>query len=294
MIRSMTGYGLAQHVEDGVSYVLELKSVNHRYLKLSVKLSEPLQYCENAIERQLRSRIARGSVTCTLRAQSEGGLNPATLDVAAMQRYVDQMSQVRLPPGIQAGLDLGAIAALPGVCRLPEPDEAARERQQQVVLELTSRALDSLSGMRQEEGDALLRDLLQSCDGIRARLAEVARRGPAVVKEYHERLKSRVQTLLQAGEFELESEGLMREVAIYADRCDISEELARLGSHLSQFAEICGRNEQVGRALDFLTQELLREANTIAAKSGDTLIAQNVVEVKRLIDRLKEQVQNVE
>ena len=294
MIRSMTGHGLAQHTEEGVVYLVELKSVNHRYLKLSVKLSEPLQYAENAIEKLLRSRIARGSVTCALRIQSEGGLNPATLDVAAMQRYVDQMVQVRLPPGIQAGLDLGAIATLPGVCRLPELDEDAREKQQQVVLKLTSLALDSLGAMRKEEGQALLRDLLQSCEGIRTRLAQVASRGPTVVNEYHERLKSRVQTLIQTSKLELESEGLMREVAIYADRCDISEELTRLGSHLDQFVEICGRNEQAGRALDFLTQELLREANTIAAKSGDTVIARNIVEVKRLIDRLKEQVQNVE
>ena len=122
----------------------------------------------------------------------------------------------------------------------------------------------------------------------------MSERAPMVVEEYHQRLKSRVASLLEAGGFELHEEGLMREVAVFAERCDITEELTRLGSHLDQFLDLCDRPEPVGRTLDFLTQELLREANTIASKSNDTAIARNVVEVKATIDRMKEQVQNVE
>jgi uncharacterized protein (TIGR00255 family) len=229
-----------------------------------------------------------------LRVHGEGEAGQAMLNLAVMQRYVDQMTQVRLPAGTEAAIELSAVAALPGVCQVPDTDETAQKRQLEVIEEVTLRAVDAFLQMRQEEGQALGRDLLQACDALRARFAEVSVRAPVVVEEYHERLKSRVAVLLQAGELELDSDGLQREVAIYAERSDISEELARLSSHVDQFVEICDRGGQVGRTLDFLTQELLREANTIAAKSGDAAIARNVIEIKQLIDRLKEQVQNVE
>jgi uncharacterized protein (TIGR00255 family) len=137
-------------------------------------------------------------------------------------------------------------------------------------------------------------DLYASLAGIRREVESVQGRAPMVVDEYHERLKARVGMLMQKGGFELQADGLMREVAIFAERCDIGEEINRLSSHLDQFVELCERGEQVGRTLDFLTQELLREANTIGSKSNDAVIARSVVTVKGLIDRLKEQVQNVE
>jgi len=148
--------------------------------------------------------------------------------------------------------------------------------------------------MRREEGQALRRDLLGSCDAIRDHLSQIAAQAPKVVDEYHQRLKTRVETLMRAGGFELEAEGLMREVAVFAERCDISEEIARLRSHLDQFTQLCDREDRVGRTLEFLSQEMLREANTVASKSNNADIARSVVEIKGLIDRLKEQVQNVE
>jgi uncharacterized protein (TIGR00255 family) len=290
----MTGYGAARSVTDGETYALELKSVNHRYLKLSIKMPELLQFAESAVEKLLRSRISRGSVTYTLRVQSEGESGTALFDAAVMQRYVDQMAAVRLPEHVQAVIDLGAIVALPGVCQVAETNEASRRRQLEVISDLTSRAITALLEMRREEGQAIHRDLLGCCEGIRTHVSEVATRAPVVVEEYHERLKSRVEALMQSGELELEKEGLMREVAIYAERSDITEEIARLNSHLDQFVEICERGVQAGRTLDFLTQELLREANTVASKGSDATVSRLVVEIKGLIDRLKEQVQNVE
>ncbi len=294
MIQSMTGYGAAEHVDGRVSYALEIRSVNHRYLKLSIKLPDHLQFLESELDKLVRSRIARGSVTCTLRVRSEGELGLRAINVPAMQEYVDQIRRVKVPEGVSAAIDLAAVALLPGVCEPPNLDEEARQHQLQIVADLTGRAIDALLDMRREEGRALHQDLFSCCDAVRARLGEIGVRAPRVVDEYHERLKSRVETLMQAGGFELEADGLMREVAIYAERCDISEEIARLISHLDQFAELCERGDQVGRTLDFVSQEMLREANTIASKSNDTLIARSVVEIKGLIDRLKEQVQNVE
>ena len=294
MIQSMTGYGTAEHAADGVSYALEIRSVNGRYLKLSIKLPELLQFAESAVEKLLKSRLARGSVTCTLRVRSEGVAGAGTISVPALQHYLDQLSKVQLPAGVQAAVDLGTLAALPGVCQPPEVDEEAQQQQLEIIEGLASRALDAVIEMRRSEGQALRGDTLDCCAAVRKELAEVTSRAPTVVDEYHERLRSRVEMLMQAGGFELEADGLMRDVAVFAERCDINEELTRLNAHLEQFAELCDREEAVGRTLDFLTQELLREANTIASKSNDAAIARSVVIIKGLIDRLKEQVQNVE
>lgn len=294
MIHSMTGYGAAERAEDDVSYALEVRSVNHRYLKLVIRLPEPLQFTEPVIEKVVRGRLARGSVSCTLRVHGEGGPAMRPIDRGVLQKYVDELSGVELPGGVQASLDLAAVALLPGVIYTPEFDDEAREHQSKLVEELTGAALDALVTMRADEGRALREVLLEGCEVIRGHLAVVAERAPGVIEEYHERLSSRVSALMQAGGFELQADGLMREVAVFAERCDISEELTRLRSHLDQFAELCDKAEPAGRTMEFLTQELLREANTIAAKSNDAVIARQVVEMKAFIDRLKEQVQNVE
>lgn len=294
MIQSMTGYGAADYVENGASYLLEIRSVNHRYLKLLIRMPEPWQFAEAAVERILRARLSRGSVTCALRVRGEDGFGLCPINLAALQGYVDQFSRVLVPEAVQATVDLSALTLLPGVMNTPELDDEVRGHQQAVVERLATRAVDELIKMRQEEGLAMRESLVECCDIIRDRLDEVAARAPKVIEEYHERLRTRVSMLMQAGGFELEAEGLMREISIYAERCDITEEVIRLTSHLDQFRELCDRKELAGRTLDFLAQELLREANTIASKSNDAPITHGIVEVKGLIDRMKEQVQNVE
>jgi uncharacterized protein (TIGR00255 family) len=207
---------------------------------------------------------------------------------------VDAVSRVSVPNTVQAVVDLSTFLSLPGVFETADLDDEGKQRERKIIEKLTDRALDALSAMRGEEGQALKHDLSRSCLAIRAEIETVRLRAPAVVGEYHERLRSRVAMLMQAGSFELEADALAREVAIYAERCDVSEEVTRLQSHLEQFLQLCERGDQVGRTLDFLTQELLREANTIASKSNDAGIARSVVEIKGRIDRLREQVQNVE
>jgi len=290
----MTGYGSAQHADGEVSYTVEIRSVNNRYAKLAIRVPDHFQFAETAIERLLRSRIVRGTVNYSLRVRTPVSAAGGAINKAALQHYVNQLGGVQLPEGITATFDLGAAAALPGVCETEEFDEEARSRQLDIIERVTHRALDALIAMRREEGGALARELADICGVIRSHLRKVEDRAPNVVEEYHARLKSRVSSLMQTGGFELESDGLMREVALYAERCDITEELTRLTSHLDQFVDLCRRDDHVGRTLDFLTQELLREANTIASKSNDAVIARSIVEVKGLIDRLREQAQNVE
>lgn len=294
MIQSMTGYGSAQDTAEGTSLVVEVRSVNNRYLKLSIKLPEHLQFAENAVDRLIRSRISRGAIDFALRVRTEGVDLAGRINGELLQRYVDLLTRVRVPPGVQTTIDLATVAELPGVCETPSLDDDSRDKLVQAIARLTEKALDALTEMRRDEGTALRADLLAACEQIEQRLAHIQERAPLVVEEYHARLKTRVEMLVKAGGYDLPEDGLLREVAIFAERCDVMEELTRLSSHLKQFRDLCDRGEQVGRTLDFLTQELLREANTIASKSNDTRISRSIVEIKGLIDRLREQVQNAE
>jgi uncharacterized protein (TIGR00255 family) len=295
MILSMTGYGDAQASVEGISYALEIRSLNNRYFKALIKLPEYLQFFESEVEKLLRTRLGRGSISCVLRVRNDGATD-YKINPGALQDYVNQICAVRLPAGVHATLDLGSVAAMPGVCQPPILDEALRRKYWEIIRGLIEEALAKLVRMRQEEGEALCADLLAHCQRTRTYLAEITTLAPRVAQDYHERLRTRVQMLLNEGaaKLELDGDALAREVAIYAERCDISEELARLASHLEQFAKFCHSKEHAGRKLDFLAQEMLREANTIGSKSNDAEIAGHVVEIKGLIDRLKEQVQNVE
>lgn len=294
MIQSMTGYGAAQTVADGTSYAVEIRCVNHRYLKLAFKLPEHLQLFESGLDKLLRKRIARGSVTCSLRVRNESGGGARPINRAALAHYIAELQATRAATPDCGTIDLATLALLPGVCEAEELSEEDKRERWPTVERLANEALDAAGQLRRNDGVGIDRDIREHVAGIRVQLDGIAERAPQVIDEYHERLRTRVERLMNNGGFELEADGLMREVAIYAERCDITEEISRLTSHLDQCIELCERGGQVGRTLDFLTQEMLREANTIASKSNDAGIARSVVEIKGLIDRVKEQVQNVE
>ena len=292
MIRSMTGYGEAQCHDGEVSYVLEVRSLNNRYFKAAVKLPEYLSVFESEVEKMLRTRLARGSVTYTLRVRNTSAEAAQEINVAALKRYIEQLNQVATTGPVR--IDLATVLALPGVCQPPEMDESRREREFAIVSKLTQEAVDRLIEMRSSEGKALRDDLLTQCGRIREHLSAVARQAPQVLEGYHHKLIQRANELLGNSKLQLELEDVRREVAVYAERCDVNEEISRLGSHLDQFARLCDSDDHAGRKLDFLAQEMLREANTIGSKANDAAIAHHVVEIKGSIDRLKEQVQNIE
>ena len=174
------------------------------------------------------------------------------------------------------------------------PDEEQSIRIKEFVLRLTAKALDKLERMREAEGVFLEADLKQHCASIHRELETIRKCSGSVTQDYAKKLRKRVDELLAEAKLKLDEQTLAREVAILADRSDISEEIARLDAHLQQFAQICQTDGQAGRRLDFLSQEMLREANTVASKAGDAEIARSVVDIKCLIERLKEQIQNVE
>jgi uncharacterized protein (TIGR00255 family) len=292
MISSMTGYGEVQCSDGDISYVLELRTVNSRYLKFTIKLPDSLSIFEPQLEQLLRTRLTRGSVAFTLRVRDSSAEAAQEVNQAAVIRYVQQLRAVLHEGPVR--VDLATLLMLPGVCQPPPIDESKRARQWEVLERLTGEALDRLMEMRRIEGRGLAEDFSRQCAAIRENLQAVAERAPTVLAEYHQRLCQRANELLAESRLQLVLDDVRREVALYAERCDINEEVARLRSHLDQFERACGVREPVGRKLDFLSQEMLREANTLGSKANDAAIAQHVIEIKGAIDRIKEQVQNVE
>lgn len=293
MILSMTGFGEAV-LEDGDSrYHLETRSVNNRYFKASIRLPDEYAFLEPEVERLVRSRLSRGSVNVYLRVHGVGAAAARPLNADAVRQYIRQLRDAGGDDG-RTSIDLAGLASLPGVIEEHELSEAERERAIGLIIGLCETALTRLVEMRRQEGRLLADDLHRHCDTIRTHLVVVAQRAPVVVDEYRRRLHARVQELIAETSVRLAEEDLVREVGIFAERSDISEEISRLESHLEQFASCITSGEPAGRKLEFITQEMLREANTMGSKSADAMMARSIIEIKGAIDRLKEQVQNAE
>ncbi|MHC4361554.1 MAG: YicC/YloC family endoribonuclease [Planctomycetota bacterium] len=290
----MTGYGEAEGEVNGVTYAVEIKAVNSRYFKSAVKLPEAVAFLEEDIERFLRQNLSRGSVNYVLRLRNVPANVLFDIDEPALRAYVERLGRIAASAEIHGALDVGGLLNLPGILVPVSPEEEAAEQIRDVVLKITQEAVDKLRQMRAKEGAALAADLEENCEAIRQDLEQIRARYPVVLQEYRNKLKRRVDELLSEVKLRLDEETLAREVAIFAEKSDISEEIARLGSHLEQFAESRPASAQAGRRLEFISQEMFREANTIASKASDSEITRCVVDIKCRIDRIKEQVQNVE
>jgi uncharacterized protein (TIGR00255 family) len=293
MIHSMTGFGDAQFEEGGQVHHIEIRSFNQRYFKASIHLPDDYAFLESEVERLLRTRMTRGSVTLRLHVRTLGSLAAVEINQPAIQAYVAQLREAAGEDS-RLTIDLATLLALPGICQSPELTEAQREHRWQSVARLTNQALDRLIAMRATEGQALAADLQVHCDVISRSMDVVRARLPNVLVEYRDRLKSRIQELIADSTVRLAEEDLLKEVSIYAERSDISEELNRLSGHVEQFLGLMTAPEPAGRKLEFIAQEMLREANTMGSKTGDVLVAREIIEVKSAVDRIKEQVANAE
>jgi len=299
MINSMTGYGQAEGEVNGVNYAVEIKTVNNRYLKTNIKLPEAVAFLEEDIEKLLRKNLSRGTINYALRLKQITANALFDIDEMALRAIMDRLSQISSSANISPPwrIDISSLLSLPGVIRPTLPDKEMLEQIKGTVLNITQAAIDKLKQMRAAEGSFLEADLKNHCQAIKQDLGRIRARSDAVLQEYAKRLKSRVDELLAEAKLKLDEETLAREVAVLADKSDISEEIARLSSHLARFAESCQANPPeaaAGRRLDFISQEMLREANTIASKASDAEIIHYVVDIKCRIERIKEQAQNVE
>jgi len=296
VIRSMTGFGEASTSVDGTQYAIEVRSLNGKYFKSTIRLAEDYQSLEPVLEAELRRRLVRGTITLIAKISEQTGDAALSINAEALSRYIEQ---IRAVPALADGMgviDAGSLLSLPGVLQPSADDESRHQRAQDAFLGILAKACDRVIEMRRKEGKLLVEDLLKHHDVIVTRLDRIAERAPTVVQDYETRLRSRIDALLKEAKIHVEPVELIREVAVYAEKTDIAEEIARLTGHMGQFKELITTEytEPVGRTLDFLAQEMLREANTIASKCSDADISRDIVEVKGAIDRIKEQVQNAE
>jgi uncharacterized protein (TIGR00255 family) len=291
----MTGFGDASVSRDGTYYAVEIRSVNNRYLKTQVRLPDELQGLEAELEAAVAKRLTRGSIIVVVRYADTSANAAAQINVNAVQRYLDQLLSI---PGLKhesARVDIGTFLSLPGVV-IGDTGENRLAAARTALNALVGEACGKVEQMREREGRTLLDDFHKHRRVIAEHLKVVKERVPATVQLYQERLRQRMQALVAEFGSTVREEDLIREVAIYAERTDIAADVARLEGHLAQFGEIIDApgGEPSGRTLDFLAQELLREANTIASKCLDVEISRRIVEIKGAIDRIKEQAQNVE
>lgn len=296
MIRSMTGYGDASSHVGGCHYFVEVRSLNNKYFKANIRLAEEFQGLEAEFEARLRERVSRGTVTVTARCSEDSASAAYEINQSALTSYINALKQhADVASGI-IKLDAGSLLSLPGVLQPPANEENRVKTAREAFVPLLDTAISTLLAMREREGKVLVADLESHRQIIAARLAEVAERAPVVVTEYQARLRARVESAIREAQLAVEPGDLVREIAIYAERTDIAEEIKRLSAHLDQFRDMLQSKDgkPLGRTLDFLAQEMLREANTIASKSPDAAIARAAVEIKGAIDRIKEQSQNIE
>lgn len=291
MIRSMTGFGAAESERGGLSARIEVRSVNHRHLQVKVRLPADLPQEEGELEALVKKRLARGSVSVSVTLEREKGAGNVHLDGEVAKRYARLLEQLGKQTGTRDKPSLEVLARMPGVFTEERPRQVRGVGK--LLRETLAQALDGLVAMREKEGAHLASDLNKNLKAVERITARIAKRMPRVVKEHFAATRRRAQELL-GGQAGLDQADLSRELALLADRLDVSEEVSRLASHVQQMRALLESETPGGRRLEFLIQELLREVNTIGSKCNDAQVAHMVVELKTHIERLREQVLNVE
>ena len=300
MLRSMTGFGRGEYKDDSFSFVIEMKTVNHRYNEVAIRLPRFLNALEDRIRKTILQTLSRGRVDVFITSAYANGENCViTVDRALAKAYHNALQEVGTAIGIKE-VSLSHKDEILYLSRCPDvisADEGYFDVEQlwPKMEKAINAALKNLVDMREAEGTNILEDLEGRANLIAEKLAIVEERAPLVVKEYQERLTERINDLLKSyAEHTIEPDRLIQEVAIFADRVNITEEIVRLKSHIKQFKLMIESDKPVGRKMDFLIQEFNREANTIASKSNDFTITQTVVEIKGEIEKIREQIQNIE
>lgn len=293
MIKSMTGYGRGEACAEGRRFTVELKSVNNRYCEVILRQPRSLTQFEDKIKRQIQNKVTRGRLDGFITIEETGEVTPTVkVDKALALTYHKAMEELMADLAISDKISIKDLIALPNVISLEQTEDDV-EAWYQAIQQATEQALEGLLVMRENEGQRLKTDILQRAEVIRQLvLGQVSERAPLVVQEHREKLRQRLAEWLENGA--IDENRLAAEVAIFTDRADISEELVRLNSHLAQLGQILTEGGAVGRKLDFLVQEMNREVNTIGSKANDLIITNAVVSAKSELEKIREQVQNIE
>ncbi len=301
-VRSMTGQGHATGEGELGRVSVELRTVNNRGFKCVARLSDSLAFLENRIETLARSLIHRGTVQLSVHWRRPSGDNLPNIDHELLEGYCRQLKQVQSAVGeASTTIDLAAMMTLPGVIAGAREERRDGDQVWQFVSKVITDAIGNLNEMRAVEGAHMAESLMADCDQIRTRLTSISTLAPRCVDVYRTRLETKIRRALEEHKIEVQAVDLLREVQIFADRSDVSEEITRLESHLKMFASVLAgsgdkgdQREPTGRKLDFVIQEMFRETNTIGSKAADADVSAEVVEIKCAIERMRELVQNLE
>ncbi len=292
MLLSMTGHGEALCQQDGVTLAVEVRTINSRYFKLTLRAGEGCASLESRMEAVVRQQVRRGTVQVSLRLDRESTADEYKLNIPVLASYRKQLEKLYDQLHVSDTIHLESLLGLPGVVNERTLRQVDAERDWPLIERGLKEALTGLTQMRTDEGRAMAADLDSNLQTIAGEVQRIAERAPLVVNSYRERLTDRLN---QSGfDVRIEASDVIREVGIFAERSDISEEVVRLRSHLDQFRGILDDAESNGRKLEFLTQEMFRETNTIGSKANDAEIARHVIEIKAAIERMREMIQNVE
>ena len=291
MIKSMTGYGKSNISKNLREYQVEIKSVNHRYLDVTIKMPRSLSYLEEDIKKVISANITRGKVDVFITFNNnslEGRDIKINTEIARM--YIKELKNLAESEGIVADIPETEISKLPDVLTIQnnQDDETIKNE----LLEVTNKAIEKLVGMRKIEGEKIAQDLLSRIQDIEQKVKKISSLSTGLIEEYVVKLNTRIKELLP--DQEIDETRLAQEVVIYADKCSIEEEVTRLNSHIYQFRELLNSDEAVGKKIDFMIQEMNRETNTIGSKANNLEITNEVINIKTQLENIREQVQNIE
>ncbi len=292
MIKSMTGFGRGSFANEEKQINIEIKTVNHRFLDLSVKLPRQLMWCEDPVRKKVQGAISRGKVDVFItytELQKPG--SAVHIDKGLAEAYISALSDASETYGLKNDIYTSTLLRLPDVLTVTGAEMDEEQIWSQIDTAL-SEALENLVKMREKEGESLKSNLLGMLGNIEEAMVTVRERAPLIPQEYKEKLENRLETLLQSDT--VDPQRIAQEVAFFADKCCIDEEITRMGCHIAQFRDILSSNEPVGRKLDFLVQEMNREVNTTGSKANDIVLTQSVLSMKSEIEKIREQIQNLE
>lgn len=289
---SMTGYGSAKGSVEGQEITVELKSVNNRYLDCSVRLPRNFLFAEDTVKQAVSAGVSRGKVDVFVSAQaSQDSGTVVSVNEDLARGYRDAVARIAETLGLESGLNAFSLARFPDVLTV-ERRELDKDKAAAALSEITAKAVEEFNAMREREGERLRRDMLGKLETIEGLVSVVEERSPQTVKEYRERLEARLRDIL--ADRSLDEQRVITEAAIFADRTAVDEETVRLRSHIAQFRTMLEEGSPIGRKMDFLVQEFNRESNTIGSKCSDASLAKVVVDLKSEIEKIREQLQNVE
>ena len=292
-MKSMTGFGRGEAEKNGIRITVEMKSVNNRYLDPNIKMPRILKFAEESIKRTMKKHLQRGRIETYVNMDMKAeDFTSVTVDGAMADAYFHALETLQTRFDLKGEIQLDQMLRFNDIIQV-EQSEADEDLLMEVLLQATESALLKLVEMRSVEGAHLKDDIESHLVKLDQLTQEIAERAPLVAKEYKGKLEARIEELLDQ-KIDLDPARIANEVAFFADRADINEEIARLDSHMKQFCNVIEKDDAIGRKLDFMLQEMNRETNTIGSKSNDVAITERVIEMKSALEKIREQVQNIE